>query len=322
LAQNSKQIFFKTMVDLSLEVEQGIPNVSFNFIADAARYCVTALCGLALVDYFFARSWKGRYFVLHTLINLVISVAVLPDLWSIVSDPVETLARIDCSAFPIGAVFAIHFYHMLAPGFVLYPVDWLHHFLMVILGCPAIVSGQVGPIMNVNLFFICGVPGAIDYLMLALVKERYILPLTEKKYNNTIQVWIRAPALVAIAALCWLQLFIHSDRYEYVPIHLIAIRIFCISLNYWNGNYFMQRVCGNYFVTKYKLKEEYSKPDATMETRKELKRVASAADLQGKVLEDDIDDHPVESLMPGMSRNVKMHQKMSGKLWNICRGGS
>ena len=50
------------------------------------------------------------------------------------------------------------------------------------------MAAQVGPIMNFNLFFICGVPGGIDYLMLALVKERIMLPLTEKKHNNTIQV--------------------------------------------------------------------------------------------------------------------------------------
>jgi hypothetical protein len=29
-----------------------------------------------------------------------------------------------------------------------------------------------------------------------------------------------------------------------------AVRLFCIALNYWNGLYFMQRVCGNYFVTR------------------------------------------------------------------------
>jgi len=168
--------------------DNGIPDVTLDYVIEAAKYCVGMLLVLAFIDYFFARQWKGRYFVLHTFVNLVISISVLPDVYGIVFDPVETLRQTTCWSFPIGACFAIHFYHMLAPGFVLYSVDWLHHILMVVLGCPAILAGQVGPIMNFNFFFICGVPGGIDYFMLALVKERLMLPLTEKKHNNTIQV--------------------------------------------------------------------------------------------------------------------------------------
>jgi hypothetical protein len=167
---------------------EGIPSVPFSFVVDVAKYCVGMLLALAFLDYFFARQWQGRYFVLHTAANAAIALAVLPDVFNIVTDPVSTLRLTSCWAFPTGACFAIHFYHMLAPGFVLYSVDWLHHILMVVLGCPCIIAGQVGPLMNFNLFFICGVPGGIDYLMLALVKERLMLPLTEKKHNNTIQV--------------------------------------------------------------------------------------------------------------------------------------
>jgi hypothetical protein len=168
--------------------EGGIPSVPFSFVVEVAKYCVGVLLALAFLDYFFARQWQGRYFVLHTAANAAIALAVLPDVFNIVTDPVSTLRLTSCWAFPTGACFAIHFYHMLAPGFVLYSVDWLHHILMVVLGCPCIIAGQVGPLMNFNLFFICGVPGGIDYLMLALVKERLMLPLTEKKHNNTIQV--------------------------------------------------------------------------------------------------------------------------------------
>ena len=171
----------------SVMTGEGIPDLTFEYIKEVAKYCVGSLLALAFIDYFFARQWKGRYFVLHTIVNFVIAVAVLPDVFNIVFDPITTLQKTTCWSFPTGACFAIHFYHMLAPGFVLYSVDWVHHILMVVLGCPAILLGQVGPIMNFNYFFICGVPGGIDYAMLALVKERIMLPLTEKKYNNTIQ---------------------------------------------------------------------------------------------------------------------------------------
>lgn len=302
----------------------GIPSVSFEFVSDVAQWCVLMLLVLAFLDYFFARTWRGRYFVLHTITNLIISISVLPDVFNVVTDPLGTLAQIHCWAFPTGACFAIHFYHMLAPGFTLYPVDWLHHVLMVVLGCPAIVAAQVGPIMNFNLFFICGVPGGIDYLMLALVKERIMLPLTEKKHNNTIQVWIRAPALVITAALCWVQLHIHGSLYGSVPLYLVGLRMFCIIIDYWNGLYFMQRVCGNFCVTKYKLQEEYNRPGSTVQEQKDVKGLANVKDLKKQVLEDDIDEHPVESVVPGMSRSVKMQRKKNEGFWNMvrARGGS
>ena len=37
-----------------------------------------------------------------------------------------------------------------------------------------------------------------------------------------VQVWIRGPALVIIAALCWLQMFVQADFYGSVPVHLVV----------------------------------------------------------------------------------------------------
>ena len=33
---------------------------------------------------------------------------------------------------------------------------------MVVVGCPAMMVGGMGPIHNFNFFFICGLPGGID----------------------------------------------------------------------------------------------------------------------------------------------------------------
>ena len=51
------------------------------------------------------------------------------------------------------------------------------------------IVGCFGPVANFTNFFVCGVPGGLDYLMLALVKHGKILPLTEKYYNNILNVW-------------------------------------------------------------------------------------------------------------------------------------
>jgi len=78
--------------------------------------------------------------------------------------------------------------------------------------------------------------------------------------------------------------------------------------------------CGNYFVTRYKLKEQYQQSDDS--TKKTVRQIAAKEDLKENVLEDDIDEHPVESVVPGMSRSVKMQRKGKELFWNIVRGGS
>jgi hypothetical protein len=51
-------------------------------------------------------------------------------------------------------------------------------------------SGVIG---NFCLFFICGVPGGIDYAMLVAVKMNMMKPIREKKINVHLNTWIRAP---------------------------------------------------------------------------------------------------------------------------------
>ena len=113
-----------------------IPDVQVEYLFEVAQYCGLTLVALAVLDVLVARRWKGRYFILHFFVNLIIAISVLPDVYGLVTDPITTLRQTTCWSYPTGACFAIHFYHMLAPGFRLYFVDWLHHVLMVVLGCP------------------------------------------------------------------------------------------------------------------------------------------------------------------------------------------
>ena len=53
--------------------------------------------------------------------------------------------------------------------------------------------------MNYNHFFMCGVPGGVDYLLLFLVKHSWMTPLEEKRIATVINVWFRAPWLVSVA---------------------------------------------------------------------------------------------------------------------------
>ena len=91
------------------------------------------------------------------------------------SDPIPALTlRETVNHWPTSLVFSIHLYHMLFFN-NLYFIDWLHHILMVVIGAPLLIVGEMGHLMNFNHFFMCGVPGGADYAMLFFVKVRLIM---------------------------------------------------------------------------------------------------------------------------------------------------
>lgn len=284
-----------------------------------------AIACIAVLDFLVARFFAARYFVLHVAANAVIAVCCVPDLWLMLTDPMTALSQDETSNIPLGIVYSIHVYHMIAPGFKLYFVDWLHHILMVVLGCPAMMISKAGPIGNFNFFFICGLPGGIDYLLLVLVKQRIIKPLTEKKYNRILNLWCRTPFLIATSTFFFLKYHLDRTNPEKDSSALIGgMRGFCILLNAWNGIYFMDRVVGNFYVVSEKLKGEYAKAKRMprIESSARLKKLALAAeetDLKKPAMADGIDDHPLPSV-PGAPRSWKF-QPVTG-LWSAIRSGS
>ena len=166
---------------------------ALNVTKETSFWCLVGMCGILLVDVLYASRFKARYFVCHTIINALITLLVLQDSWWLLSDPLGALEHKSCSNVPLGLVFAIHFYHMIGAfvpkkygGFKLYYVDWLHHILMVVLGCPAIMFAAMGPTVNFNFLFVCGIPGGLDYFMLVRVKEGLMKPLEEKRINTLV----------------------------------------------------------------------------------------------------------------------------------------
>ena len=216
------------------------------------RTTCAALFGIAalgICDLCYARYTKARWFALHVIANAWIAVLSLPDLYLILTDPVHTLSqRVTPNHWPTSLVFSVHVYHM-AFFRNLDWVDWLHHILMVVIGAPLLITGELGPLMNFNHFFMCGVPGGIDYAMLFAVKHGWMKPLSEKGYNAAINVWIREPALVAVATLGFMQLHLQPSK---LFTWITAVRVFLMALCCWNGLFFMERVVGNYHVNAYK----------------------------------------------------------------------
>jgi len=91
-----------------------------------------------------------------------------------------------------------------------------------------------------TLFFTTGLPGGIDYTMLTLVKNGYMDRSIEKRVNTFLNVWIRSPGCVAVAALGIVHLFSNNSNSNTLAFAVSGL------LTFWNGQYFMEQVVDNY----------------------------------------------------------------------------
>lgn len=200
--------------------------------------------GLVLFDKNLSDKIKGKYYLSHTIINSFITFYTFNDMISCYTDFNNSINN-DINLMPSIMVYSLHFYHMIAYYKKLRFDDWLHHILMVIVALPLANIVDAGSLLNHSLFFLCGLPGGIDYLMLFLVRNNIIDRMTEKYWNKVINLWIRAPGCISHMVLSLISFFnyrdtIFKDDFNKVALFVTAILVF------WNGIYFMEQVVSDY----------------------------------------------------------------------------
>ena len=207
-------------------------------------YAVMALLAL---DFSLCHRYGGgaRWYLLHAFANFVVAAAAAEDLWASLLRPTHCYTGA-FSLWPAWVVPAIHLYHLLA--FECSTADWVHHLLFAGIIGPIGFFFEPGPVQNTVGFFICGLPGGLDYLMLALVKLHRMDRYAEKRINSRINVWLRSPGLLFAAFCCVYGRFdVHAPQAvkERVP---WWVAVSCALLCALNGQYYMQVVVGNTFV--------------------------------------------------------------------------
>ena len=111
-------------------------------------------------------------------------------------------------------------------------IDYLHHILMMLVLVMAYIM-NVGIYMSYFLFFICGLPGMIDYGMLAINYDRK----EEKRINTYLNNYLRAPGIMFGMGMLWKDTF-HVKPF-YVLISFVAM--------FWNSQYFNYEVIKSYY---------------------------------------------------------------------------
>jgi len=192
---------------------------------------------IAMDRYIHKRNYQNPYYAVHTIHNALIVYNTAPDVYH------SFTQLTDLSPYPtnwtaIQLCVALHLYHILLYWRSFRFDDWLHHVLMVGLALPlgSMIDGHT--FMGMSLFFTTGLPGGIDYALLFGVRNGYVHRETEKKVNTFLNVWIRSPGCLAMAALSAAYILSRQGESDLLK----AVAMIPPFLNYWNGQYFMQQV--------------------------------------------------------------------------------
>jgi hypothetical protein len=83
--------------------------------------------------------------------------------------------------------------------------DIVHHlvFVSVLCGLGIAFKDKGGVANNFGCFFLSGLPGGLDYVLLVLMNEGVITKLQEKRANRFLQQWLRAPSMSIYAFLAF-----------------------------------------------------------------------------------------------------------------------
>lgn len=151
-----------------------------------------------------------RWCFVHAVANLI----VVYTTHDVVADVRAHLALPE-RKFPIALAVALHVYHLLC--YELSPADRTHHLLFLpTIGIPGALYDWCN-IGNVQLFFICGLPGAILY---ATVVARRVFPAVRSAVSEPIlsaglNLGMRCPGVLASTA--WLYWAFNSGLIEAPP---------------------------------------------------------------------------------------------------------
>ena len=228
--------------------QQGGPLEGYN--EDVAQLLGSvALC--AVLDFLLVRPFivpKARYFALHAICNALVCVAAFKGTYRVFTDdPLWVFYGPSDSTLCNSIVAGLHLYHCLA--FSLSADDIFHHLTFCASLCLMAVPVKqwTGASVPFGAFFLSGLPGGIDYLMLTLSAHGIVSKDFQKNLYQKLNVWMRAPAMTLYAFMCFVG-SIHGGNHP-VP---IPLTIASVALHYYNGQFYAQQSIEANAIYRYK----------------------------------------------------------------------
>ena len=187
--------------------------------------------------------FKNPYYLIHFIVNLLIVFMTYPAVLLLYTD-FHNSYQYKINIHSIWLCMSLHVYHMIHYRRTLGFQDYLHHIpTIVVLGYPTLVGNYDNAVVGHIVFYLSGLPGGIDYIMLFFVRNKMMNVITEKFVNKYLNLYIRCPG----AIISFIFLIIYYQKLElesFYSVGLISIYI------YLNGIYYMERVTTNYLYNK------------------------------------------------------------------------
>lgn len=182
---------------------------------------------------------KARWFQLHTMINMIITIMTLQDTVLAFKDPIFAMTQY-CDRTASILAFSLHLYHLMVFK-KLTKMDYIHHFASSFIGGGPAILFYYNKLLNACNFFICGLPGLIDYACLTAVKHNKMNRLTEKKINSFLNIYLRQPGMLYVLFMNYICFRYNHDKYTHKWINFIGPPIL-----FWNANFFSYEAVYNY----------------------------------------------------------------------------
>lgn len=190
----------------------------------------------------------GSYYLLHFMANAYIVVNTFDHVvlcFTNFHDNTHVPIVYGC----VEVTLALHIYHIIIYHSKFRLDDWLHHILMVFFALPlTALFSTCGIVVSHGLFFTTGLPGGIDYLLLFLVRNNWLISReTEKRINTWLNVWVRCPGCILTASFVLGLLQMHCRDVGVVSYTYITVTTCIIATLYWNGVHFMNSAAKDYY---------------------------------------------------------------------------
>jgi hypothetical protein len=206
------------------------------------NYCQNEICFVLLLltlhlimnKLFYYNELSTWYFI-HFIGNFYIVIFCLYPIFIIFKDPIQHLFNPTPYYDTMVLVDILHLYHLLL--FKCTKDDIFHHLFFVGFGTLTVYIFNNGYYTALTHFFICGLPGGIDYFYLFLYQNKYITKEERLKYAMFLNVWIRSPGLCMLATFALIN-FIYSQKTFFNIVEFTLQLILTIG----NGQMYMRDV--------------------------------------------------------------------------------
>jgi hypothetical protein len=190
---------------------------------------------------------RSRWFQLHSIINLVIVYITYNDVFNLFINPLNSIKIVD-SKIDYYFILWLHIYHIFIGKLSF--MDICHHLLFVGTGIIPCILCHSSNLIRIGSFTLCGLPGAIEYGTLSLVKHNKIKSITQKRIVSYIYNYFRYPITIYSSTLTYIA-YIQGFKTNTDPRLILYVNLLLII----NGSFYNKLTIENYMEHKLLVKK-------------------------------------------------------------------